>query len=122
MQKKRLLIIEDEHTLAESLLKAMKKVGFEAQAVETGEEGIKKLEEETFDIILLDLYLPRENGIEVLKRLRKRKMETKVIVMTAYGSMETNIESIRLGASDYIYKSEGLLGDLKESLGRIFSE
>lgn len=117
---KKILIIEDEIMLAESLKVALERYGFIAHAVNTGEEAMIKMKEGTYDLILLDLYLPGMNGIEILKMARDMDVQSKVIIMTAYGSLETSIEGMRLGAIDYINKSEGLLRDLRESIGRVF--
>jgi len=100
----RLLIVEDELTLGESLKRVFERQGYAAETARTAEEALLKMEEVGFDLVLTDILLPGMNGIEFLTEARQRFPEELVIVMTAYGSMETAIAALRAGAHDYILK------------------
>ncbi len=100
----RLLIVEDEDTLCQSLQRIFIKEGYEVDRAESAESAFKLLQEKTYDLIITDIILPGISGIELLTKYRKQNPAQKVIIMTAYASMTTAIESIKAGASDFIVK------------------
>jgi DNA-binding NtrC family response regulator len=100
----RILIIEDEATLASSLKRVFQKEGYEVTASGSAEDGLGLLEEGFYDLVITDIVLPGMSGIELLKRIRERQPEIVVIIITAYGSMETAVEALRAGAYDYVVK------------------
>ena len=102
MQK--ILIIDDQKLLRMSLAESLIEEGYEVSSTDTGEKGLLLVDEFNPDIIMLDLRLPGINGIETLKRIKKKKATTIVILMTAYGQVESAVEAMRLGAYDYINK------------------
>jgi len=100
----RLLIVEDEETLRESLKRVFLREGFQVEVVSNAESALQIIEERTYELIITDILLPGMNGIELLKKCREISPEQTVIIMTAYGSLETAVEALRAGAYDYIIK------------------
>lgn len=100
----KILIIEDEDTLRESLTRVFTREGFQVVAVNSAEPAIALLQEGVFDLILTDIILPGSTGIELLKWIKETIPDQMVIIMTAYASLETAVETLRSGAYDYIVK------------------
>ena len=100
----RILIIEDEDTLRESLTRVFTREGYQVVAVNSAEPALELFEEGSFDLILTDIILPGITGIELLKRVKEAAPDQVVIIMTAYASLETAVETLRSGAYDYIVK------------------
>lgn len=100
----KLLIIDDEDTLCESLKRVFVRDGYEVDIAFSAEEAFDHLKEKTYDLIITDIILPGISGIDLLKKYKKEKPEQKIVIMTAYANLETAIEALRGGASDYIIK------------------
>lgn len=100
----RLLIVEDEETLRESLKRVFQREGYQVVAVGNAETARELFEEESYDLIVTDIILPGITGIELLKRVKEVHPEQIVIIITAYASLETAVETLRAGAYDYIVK------------------
>jgi len=100
----RILIIEDEDTLRESLSRVFTREGYQVVSVNSAEPALELFEEGSFDLILTDIILPGITGIELLKRVKEAAPDQIVIIMTAYASLETAVETLRSGAYDYIVK------------------
>ena len=98
------LIIDDEPLMRLSMLDALKAVGYEVQDASTGNEGIDKIREGRFDLIITDLRLPGSDGLQILKACKDQSPKTEVIVITAYGSVDTAVHAMKCGAYDYITK------------------
>lgn len=104
MDSKRLLIIDDEENMRHMLTSLLKKTGYVVETAVDGRDGLKMVEEKTYDFILCDIKMPNMDGIEFLKRVRGKIGETTVITMSAYGTIDTALETMKLGAYDYISK------------------
>jgi DNA-binding NtrC family response regulator len=100
----KILIIEDEDTLRESLSRVFTREGYQVVAVNSAEPAVPLLQESFFDLILTDIILPGITGIELLKWVKETVPDIIVIIMTAYASLETAVETLRAGAHDYIVK------------------
>lgn len=98
------LVVDDEHTLRESCASILRSDGFPVTVCGRGEEAVELLQRRKFDVILLDLYLPRMSGMEVLEVALRESPGTIVIVMTGNPSVESSIQALRAGAWDYIPK------------------
>lgn len=98
------LVVDDDRTACRLLQEVMAKEGYQVEASESGREALEKAERSTFDIALSDIRMPDLDGLELLKILKRISPETIVIMMTAFGSIETAIEAIQQGAYDYISK------------------
>jgi two-component system, OmpR family, alkaline phosphatase synthesis response regulator PhoP len=101
---KRVLLIEDEPGLVLTLRDRLTREGYEVESSVDGEGGLERATREVFDIVLLDVMLPRLNGFDVLRELRKRGVNTPVIMLTAKGQVVDKVAGLKLGADDYVTK------------------
>lgn len=100
----RLLLVEDEKQLSEALQQILIRNKYSIDAVYNGDEGLDYALTGVYDVIILDIMLPKLNGLEILKMIRKRKISTPVILLTAKGSVEDKILGLDSGADDYLPK------------------
>lgn len=100
----RLLLVEDEKQLSEALQQILIRNKYSVDAVYNGDEGLDYALTGVYDVIILDIMLPKLNGLEILKMIRKRKISTPVILLTAKGSVEDKILGLDSGADDYLPK------------------
>jgi len=101
------LLIDDDLSLSRVLGYQLEQNGFDTVVVNSGIDGLAQFKEKTFDIVVTDIQMPDMSGIEVLGEIRKLDMNTVVILITAFGSIDNAIEACRLGADDYITKPFG---------------
>ena len=101
---KRLLLIEDEPGLVLTLRDRLTREGYALESCADGESGLERAAREAFDLVLLDVMLPRLNGFDVLRELRKRGVDTPVIMLTAKGQVVDKVVGLKLGADDYVTK------------------
>ena len=118
---KKILIAEDEKPMARALELKLNKSGYEAKAVYDGEQAIAELEANKYDLMLLDLMMPKLDGFGVLEAMKEKKIKVPVIVSTNL-SQEGDIEKAKvLGAKDYFVKSDtpitGVIEHIKKVLG-----
>ncbi|MFB3885200.1 MAG: sigma-54-dependent transcriptional regulator [Thermodesulfobacteriota bacterium] len=105
MKHLKILVVDDEAPIREILKKSLSQLGgFSAEVAQNGREAIEKIEGDVFDLVLTDVKMPEMDGLELLKTIRERWPDTMVILMTAYGSIETAVEAMKMGANDYITK------------------
>lgn len=104
----RVLIVEDDPQLGDGLLQGLRSAGFVADWVRDGAEAERALLAEPFDAVVLDLGLPKMQGIEVLQRLRNRGNRTPVIILTARDALEDRVAGLDTGADDYLVKPVAL--------------
>ncbi|MFH1791727.1 MAG: response regulator [Candidatus Omnitrophota bacterium] len=100
----KVVVIDDEPGICELLEKAFTEDGCEVVAVTDSEKAVETVEKEKPDCILLDIKMPKIDGIDVLSRIKGLSRSAPVIMITGYGSLETAMESMKLGAYDYITK------------------
>ena len=101
---KRVLLIEDEPGLVLTLTDRLAREGYAVESAADGECGLERASAEAFDLLLLDLMLPRMSGLDVCRELRKRGVETPVIMLTARGQVVDKVVGLKLGADDYVTK------------------
>jgi len=101
---KRLLLVEDEPGLVLTLTDRLAREGYAVESSADGESGLERAAKEPFDLVLLDVMLPRLNGFDVLRDLRRRGIETPVIMLTARGQVTDKVVGLKLGADDYVTK------------------
>lgn len=104
MPKGSILVVDDEAEIREGLEALLASEGFEVVLAATGEEGLRKLEEQPFDLLLLDVSLPDRSGLEMLRDIRQRDPNLSIILITAYGSIDMARAAFKSGAQDYITK------------------
>ncbi len=101
----KILVVDDEAPVRDMIKKGLSQMGgYHVEVAKNGLEAIEKIEKDVFDLVLTDLKMPEMDGLELLKTLKGIRPEVMVILMTAYGSIETAVEAMRLGANDYITK------------------
>lgn len=100
----RVLVVDDELIVRESLAQLLARRNFAPVPVETGEEALKLIEQNSFDLMLIDLKLPGIDGMDVLKKVKKQNPDTEVVIMTAFGSVDSAVEAMKEGAFDYVTK------------------
>lgn len=99
-----LLIVDDETDFRESATRYFERIGFRVDSAEDGEEALNVTTNKNFDVVILDIHMPGMSGIEVLKKLMERDPPPKVIMLTGGGTIENAVESIKLGAYDFLTK------------------
>ncbi|MBI3091434.1 MAG: sigma-54-dependent Fis family transcriptional regulator [Candidatus Tectomicrobia bacterium] len=104
MPSGRLLIADDEEGNREFLAEALQLEGYQVTTAKDGEEAIKQIEADTFDVVLTDLKMPKATGIEVLKAIQRTNSEAVGVVFTAFGTIESAVQAMKAGAADYISK------------------
>jgi DNA-binding NtrC family response regulator len=117
----RILIIDDEAAIRESLDALLSMEGFNVTAAADGAAGLEQLAASEFDLLLLDLALPGETGIELLPRVLEMQPDLPVIMITAYGTVSNVVDAIRAGAENFVQKpwdNEKLLADIRAAIGR----
>lgn len=99
-----ILIIDDEPHLPHQFARFLRKHGYEVFTAADGEAGLQELRRNTIDLVLLDLRLPKMSGLAILSHIREIDQELPVVILTAYGDVQTAVEAMKLGASDYLLK------------------
>ena len=115
------LIVDDEAEIRESLQTLLELEGYEVEAAANGDEGLSKLGERPFDLVLLDLALPGRSGIDLLPEIRALDAQLPVIIITAYGTVEDAVRAMQGGAGNFLQKpwdNEKLLADVRAAVGR----
>jgi heavy metal response regulator len=100
----RILLIEDEKRLSHFVKKGLTENGFAVDQAFDGEEGLYLAEHETYDVVVLDVMLPKMSGVEVCRKLRELKKETPILMLTAKSKLENKLEGLDSGADDYLTK------------------
>jgi two-component system response regulator AtoC len=116
-----ILIVDDEESMRHVLSVLLEKEGYACAAVADGQEALKRFEKNSYDFVLCDIRMPRLDGPALLREMRKRGVPATVIMMSAYGSEDTALEAMKLGAYDYIskpFKSEEIVLTLKKAAER----
>ena len=114
-----ILVVDDEPAIRESLDILLSDANYKVALAEGGVDGLKKLESNLFDLVLLDVMMPDKNGLEVLEEIGHASPETAVIMITAYGTIENAVRAIKSGAVDYVTKpwdNEKLLLDIRNGI------
>ena len=116
-----ILVIDDEAGIRESLEVLLTLEGYGVRTAMDGEQGLRILEVENFDLVLLDLALPGQSGLELLPQIKERQPETPVIMITAYGTVDNVVEAVRAGAENFVQKpwdNEKLMADIRSAVAR----
>jgi len=117
--QKNILVVDDDMSVRTTFSSVLRQEGYRVTAVKNGYEAIKAIDEESFDLALVDLGMPGMDGIRVLEKIKTRRPQTRVIIFTGYGSITTAVEAMRKGATDYLNKPfspEELKAGVKKAL------
>src|ERR1700683_847419 len=116
-----ILVIDDEAAIRESLEVLLTLEGYSVRMANDGAEGLRILELENFDLVLLDLALPGQSGLGLLPLFKERQPDVPIIMITAYGTVDNVVEAIRAGAENFVQKpwdNEKLLADIRSAVAR----
>jgi two-component system OmpR family response regulator len=104
MKKAKILLVDDEVAFANNIAKLISKRGYDVLTVFNGESAVQAVDENDFDVIVLDLKMPGMDGMTALKLIKGKKPGVEVIILTGHGSFESGIDGMQLGAFDFIMK------------------
>ena len=122
-ESKKILIVDDEPEMRLALQTTLKREKFQLACVEDGKQALEKMEDNDFDLVLTDVRMPKLNGLELLRSVKEKFPETKVVMMTAYGTIDNAVEAMKEGAFDYLIKGSGFSADvLVSTVKRAFLE
>ena len=117
MNSKNILVVDDEATILKIVATELEDIGYIVDLSSDGEDAFSKILSKKYDLVVLDLNLPKMNGITLLKRIKEISSETLVIIMTAFGSIDNAVEAMRIGAYDYLtkpFENSQLTGKIEE--------
>ncbi|MEW6579496.1 MAG: response regulator transcription factor [Chloroflexota bacterium] len=120
-QEAHILVVDDEGAIRYSISKTLQRLGYQVHTAETGEEALEMMQRQEYDVVLTDIRMPGLSGVELLARIKEQAPDAVVILLTGYASLETAIESLRLGAHDYLVKpssSQDIRNSVAEGLER----
>lgn len=103
-EKIRILCVDDEHSIRTLLQSQLEQEGYDVDVAPDGDVAIEKLDAARYDVLLLDIRMPKVGGIDVLKHVREKETNTRIIMLTAVDDLTIAMESVRLGANDYLTK------------------
>ena len=118
MQYQKILVVDDEESIRYMLKMALEEAGYEVELASDGITALAKLTESVFDCVISDVRMPEMSGLELLKAIQEIRPDLTVIVMSAFGSLDTAIEAMKLGAYDYVskpFKQDEILLTLKKA-------
>jgi DNA-binding NtrC family response regulator len=104
MKGSKVLLVDDEAVFTNNMVRLLTNRGYKVTAVNSGDAAIQTLQDQTFDVVVLDLKMPGMDGIATLKQIKKLGLFTETLILTGHGSIDTALEAIKLGAYDYLTK------------------
>ena len=120
MEIRKILLVDDDKSIRVTSGQALESSGFEVVAAVDGEHALEKFRSDVFDLVLLDMKMPGMDGMEVLRHVKAERPTQPVIMVTGFGSIETAVEALKLGAVDYIQKPFGP-DELRGIIDRVLS-
>lgn len=100
----KVLLVDDEEEFVETLAERMRNRGMEVSTTNSGADALKLVDGETFDVVILDLKMPGIDGLEALKRIKKRRPDIQVVLLTGHATVEKGVEAIKEGALEFLEK------------------
>ena len=117
----KILVVDDEPEFCRLLASVLTEMGHEVSTASGGRQGLAKIRKNPLDLVFLDIKMPRMDGLECLRRIRKSKRKPVIVVMTGFGDIQSAREALRLGAEEYISKPFDL-DDLKQLVNELVRE
>ena len=105
--KNRILIVDDDEVVRWSYLRSLESISCQVAAASDGEEALQTMEQNAFDVVLLDMRMPGQDGLAVLRTIKQKWPESEVVIITGYPTVDSAKEAVRLGAYDYVAKPVG---------------
>ncbi len=121
MSPPHVLLVDDEEIFTRNIAKLLSHRGYRVTAVNSGDAAIRALEEQPFDVLVLDLKMPGLDGIATFREMLKLGLSVETIILTGHGSIDTALEAVKLGAHDYLTKPceiEELVAKIDSALGK----
>lgn len=118
MAKEKVLLVDDEQEFTQVLSERMGSRGLQVEAVDNGRAAIRKIKQETYDAIILDMVMPGMDGMETLKHIRELNPDIQIILLTGHATLEKGVEAVKLGALDFLEKPadiQKLMDKIKEA-------
>ena len=103
----RILVVDDDETVRRSYLRSLEGMSCQVAAASGGEEALQTMEQNPFDVVLLDMRMPGQDGLSVLRTIKQKWPESEVVIITGYPTVDSAKEAVRLGAYDYVAKPVG---------------
>jgi DNA-binding NtrC family response regulator len=119
MDKFKILIVDDENDFRETIIKRLRARKMEVEGADSGFKALEMLDQQDFDVIVLDVKMPGMDGIETLREIKLKKPLVEVIMLTGHASVESGIQGMQLGAFDYVMKPVAL-DDLMDKLRQAY--
>ena len=120
METKKILIVDDEPSMRMALSESLDSCGYQTEAVSSGEEALKIFDQNLWDLVITDMRMPGISGMDVLRGVRKQTKETPVVLITAYGTVNTAVDAMKEGATEFIMKPFSL-EELEGAVRKIFA-
>jgi len=120
-EKNKILVVDDEDALRTVLSSELVSEGYEVRTAADGQEAIAELEKDSYELMLLDIKMPRMTGFEVLRYVKEKHPKTKVVMLTGFADLKNALESKKLGAEDFVSKPYDLV-DLLTTIERVLNE
>ena len=120
-ENKKILVIDDEENARVGLCRLLGNEGYSVTCAGNGHEALAQLRVENFQLVISDINMPKMNGLDFLKEVQQLQPETRVIMMTAYGDVESYLEAMNLGASEYLHKPVRIK-DLKSVMHKLTNQ
>ena len=105
--KNRILIVDDDETVRQSYLRSLESISCNIEAASDGEEALQTMEHKPFDVVLLDMRMPGQDGLSVLRTIKQKWPESEVVIITGYPTVDSAKQAVQLGAYDYVAKPVG---------------
>ena len=118
MEKKRILVVDDNDLFRESIVETLRRLGCEIESARDGYEAIEQFSASCFDLVVSDMKMPGMSGIELLDKVKQINPEVPFLIITAYGAIETAVEAMKKGAFDFIQKTDNLIDELELTVSR----
>src|SRR5215470_10271445 len=99
-----ILIVDDEPGVRSALSGVLRDEGYEVESVDSGETCLERLATQTYDVVVLDIWLPGMDGLATLTRMREREFDAEVVIISGHGSVEAAVRAIKMGAFDFVEK------------------
>lgn len=118
-RRARVLLVDDEVAFTRNMSKILSRRGYEVSSFNDGETAVKAIEDEEYDVVILDLRMPGMSGMAVLKVMKRKRPLTEIIILTGHGSVESGMQGMALGAFDYAMKPIQV-SELQEKIDEAF--
>ena len=105
--KNRILIVDDDETVRRSYLRSLESMSCQVAAASDGEDALQSMEQNPSDVVLLDMRMPGQDGLSVLRTIKQKWPDSEVVIITGYPTVDSAKEAVRLGAYDYVSKPVG---------------